>query len=102
MSCRASEDLWPAGPPARGREAALPDLESNGILARYECEKRYADIECVRRGRELCVVCEVGLGKIVELEVLGAKSDGGGVGEVDTEKRKAGPCEAGLRRAGSG
>ncbi len=45
------------------------------MLARYESKRRYADIECVRHGRELCVVCEVGLAEVVELEVLGAKSD---------------------------
>jgi len=44
------------------------------MLPSYECQKRYADIECVRHGRELCVVCEVGLAEVVELEVLGAKS----------------------------
>ncbi len=37
------------------------------MLARYESKRRYADIECVRHGRELCVVCEVGLAEVVGL-----------------------------------
>src|SRR5260370_26789189 len=42
-------------------------LEFDSILARYERERRYADIECVRHGREFCLVCEVGLGEVVGL-----------------------------------
>ncbi len=45
------------------------------MLARYESKRRYADIECVRGGRKLCVVCEVGVPEVGGLEVLGAKSD---------------------------
>jgi len=44
------------------------------MLARYDGKTRYADIECIRHGREFCVVCEVGVAEVVELEVLGAKS----------------------------
>ena len=55
--------------------AALAELGCGGILARDECETRYADIECVRHGcgpanpsadanGALCVVCEVGWRKV--------------------------------------
>src|SRR6266478_6666464 len=54
-------------------------MESPGVmLARYECERRYADIECVGHGRELCLVCEVGLGEVVGLGNA-ANFRGGGV-----------------------
>ncbi len=53
------------------RYMEAPDV----ILARYEGKRCYADIECVGHGRELCVVCEVGLGEVVGLgnaaEVVG-------------------------------
>ena len=60
------------------QHAAFADLESGVVLARYECKRRYAGIECVRHGRELCVVCEVGVGEVVG---LGNTTDfrGGGV-----------------------
>src|SRR6266478_5618092 len=55
-------------------------MESPGVmLARYEGKRRYADTECVRHGRELCVVCEVGLGEVVGLGSA-AYFWGGGVG----------------------
>ena len=58
------------------------------MLPSYECQKRYADIECVRHGRELCVVCEVGVGEVVG---LGNAADfpGGGSGEVDQGKSRS-------------
>ena len=49
--------------------------KSGVILARYESKRRYADIECIRHGREFCVVCEVGVAEVVGLEVLDAKRD---------------------------
>ena len=49
--------------------------KSDVILSHRECQRRYADIESVGPSRELCVVCGVGLAEVVELEVLGAKSD---------------------------
>ncbi len=57
---------------SHGRRA--PEPESGVMLARYDGKTRYADIECIRHGREFCVVCEVGVAEVVELEVLGAKS----------------------------
>jgi hypothetical protein len=61
-----------------GVQPPASNLESDVILARYECETRYADIECVGHGRgpanpsadangALCVVCEVGVGEVVGL-----------------------------------
>src|SRR6267378_6846337 len=42
-------------------------MESPGVmLSRYEGKRCYADIECVGHGRELCLVCEMGLGEVVD------------------------------------
>src|SRR5258708_40210484 len=43
-------------------------MESPGVmLARYEGKRCYADLECLRHGRKLCVVCEVRLAEVVGL-----------------------------------
>src|SRR5712664_248132 len=47
--------------------------------SRYEGKRCYADLECVGHGRELCVVCEVGLAEVVGLGNA-ANFRGGGVG----------------------